>query len=149
MEKHTLFGPDLFLATTLVRALEGKTVDLSSAHKQFPLHLSRLDPYSCAKTWGKQLRYLRAQRSAFWTVWQCFRFLEGGRCIVPHHITIGLGVWAGAFFDDFPVLCLEDVSQQNEKHVSLLLDLLGMRFAKEGAVRFQMPRDGVIKLLLS
>ena len=48
LEKQKLFGPG-FLATTLVRALslyeagqvkclEGKTFDLSSAYKQFPLH---------------------------------------------------------------------------------------------------------------
>ena len=49
-----------------------------------------------------------------------------------HIITFGLGVWAGTFFDDFPILCRSDIAQQTEQQVSLLLDLLGMRFARDG-----------------
>ena len=44
----------------------------------------------------------------------------------------GLGIWAGTFFDDFPVLCRSDLAQQTEQQVSLLLDLLGMKFARDG-----------------
>ena len=49
-----------------------------------------------------------------------------------HVITLGLGVWAGAFFDDFPVLCRGNVARQTEQHVAHLLYLLGMRFARDG-----------------
>ena len=49
-----------------------------------------------------------------------------------HIITCGLGVWAGTFLDDFPILRRSDLAKQTEQQVSLLLDLLGMRFAKEG-----------------
>ncbi len=49
-----------------------------------------------------------------------------------HIITCGLGVWAGTFLDDFPILRRSDLAKQTEQQVSLLLDLLGMRFSKEG-----------------
>ena len=45
---------------------------------------------------------------------------------------MGLGIWAGTFFEDFPILCLENVARQTEQHVSFLLDLLGMCFARAG-----------------
>ena len=41
-------------------------------------------------------------------------------------------MWAGTFFDDFPILSRADVAQQTEDHVSLLLDLIGLKFSKEG-----------------
>ena len=36
---------------------------------------------------------------------------------VFHLLTLGLGVWAGTFFDDFPLLSRADVAQQTEDHV--------------------------------
>ena len=33
---------------------------------------------------------------------------------------------------DFPILCRSDLAQQTEQQVSLLLDLLGMKFARDG-----------------
>ena len=47
-------------------------------------------------------------------------------------MTLGLGVWSGTFFNDFPILSRSDLSSQTETQVSHLLDLLGMRFSKEG-----------------
>ncbi len=57
---------------------------------------------------------------------------------VFHVLTVGLGIWAGTFFDDFPILCQESVSKQTEQHVSMLLDLLGLRFAREGKKWFPL-----------
>ena len=49
-----------------------------------------------------------------------------------HILTLGLGIWTGTFFDDFPVISRSDIATSTEQHVALLLDLLGMRFSKEG-----------------
>lgn len=51
---------------------------------------------------------------------------------VFHIITMGLQVWAGTFFDDFPVISRADIASQSEQHVAMLFDLLGLRFAREG-----------------
>ena len=59
---------------------------------------------------------------------------------VFHVLTVGLGIWAGTFFDDFPILCQESVSKQTEQHVSMLLDLLGLRFAREGKKWFPFSK---------
>ena len=49
-----------------------------------------------------------------------------------HILILGLGIWTGTFFDDFPVISRGDIATSTEQHVALLLDLLGMRFSKEG-----------------
>ena len=75
-----------------------------------------------------------------------------------HVLTVGLGIWAGTFFDDFPSLCQESVAMQTEQHLSMLLDLLGLRFAREGkkcspfskrmevlgVINFEKFSDGVV-----
>ena len=64
---------------------------------------------------------------------------------VFHLLTLGLGVWAGTFFDDFPVLSRADVAQQTEDHVSLFLDLIGLKFSKEG--KKWLPFDEAMAVL--
>ena len=49
-----------------------------------------------------------------------------------HIMTFGLQVWTGVFFDDFPVISRSDIATSTEQHVALLLDMLGLRFSKEG-----------------
>ena len=111
-EKQKLSGLD-FMATTLVRALamsegglvlslKGKTFDLSSAYKQFPIHredrkfiriavlvpgenrceVFGLNAWPCRAT-GRVGGFLRVSAAIF------------------HLVALGLGVWAGTFFDDF------------------------------------------------
>ena len=49
-----------------------------------------------------------------------------------HIMTFGLQIWTGTFVDDFPVISRSDIATSTEQHVALLLDMLGMRFSKEG-----------------
>ena len=142
-EKQKLFGLD-FLATTLVRALSrnksgekrglcGKTFDLSSAYKQFPLHQSDRDFIRLAvpEPGRKACAIYGVNALPFGATGSVSGFLRVSTALF-HIITFGLGAWAGTFFDDFPILCRSDIVHQTERQVSLLLDLLGMKFAREG-----------------
>ena len=143
VEKPKLYGLD-FLATTLVRALslhggtnvcglEGKAFDLSSAYKQFPLHSFDRSFIRIAvpKPGGSECAIYGLNALPFGATGSVSGFLRISTALF-HILTMGLGIWAGTFFDDFPILSRNDVSQQTEQHVSMVLDLLGMRFAKEG-----------------
>ena len=96
MEKQKLFGLD-FLATTLVRALalfknggtggvEGKTFDLSSAYKQFPLHSSDREFIRIAvpRPEGQGCAVFGLKCSALRGVGKRCRFLESEYCSFPH-----------------------------------------------------------------
>ena len=142
-EKQKLYGLD-FLATTLVRALSlkktggphglcGKTFDLSSAYKQFPLNQCDRDFIRLAvpEPGRKACAIYGVNALPFGATGSVSGFLRVSTALF-HIITFGLGIWAGTFFDDFPVLCRSDLAQQTEQQVSLLLDLLGMKFARDG-----------------
>ena len=142
-EKQKLYGLN-FLATTLVRALSlkksggphglcGKTFDLSSAYKQFPLHQFDGDFIRLAapEPVRKACAIYGVNALPFGATGSVSGFLRVSTAL-SHIIAFGLGVWAGTFFDDFPILCRGDLANQTEQQVSLLLDLLGMRFAREG-----------------
>ena len=58
---------------------------------------------------------------------------------VFHLLTLGMEVWAGTFFDDFPILSKSASAGQTEQHVSHLLNLIGLRFSAEGKKR--LPFD--------
>ena len=143
MEKPKLFGLD-FLATTIVRLLSmvgpdtgaelmGKTFDLSSAYKQYPLHsfdrsfiriaVPKPGEDSCA-IYGLNALPFGASGSVS-------GFLRVSTAVF-HILTMGLHVWAGTFFDDFPIISRADIASQSEQHVAMLLDLLGLRFSREG-----------------
>lgn len=157
-EKQKLFGLD-FIATTLVRALslganrnmslEGKTFDLSSAYKQFPLHCDDRSVLRIAVPvpGEKRCEVYGLNSLPFGATGSVAGFLRISTALF-HVITLGLGIWTGTFFDDFPVLSMGNISHLTEQHVSMLLDLLGMKFSKEGKkwVPFssQMAALGVI-----
>ena len=134
MEKPKLFGLD-FLATTIVRLLStvgpdagaelmGKTFDLSSAYKQYPLHsfdrsfiriaVPKPGEDSCA-IYGLNALPFGASGSVS-------GFLRVSTAVF-HILT---------FFDDFPIISRADIASQSEQHVAMLLDLLGLRFSREG-----------------
>ena len=141
-EKQKLFGLD-FIATTLVRAftmgankqvsLEGKTFDLASAYKQFPLDLEdRAVLRIAVPVPGERLcRVYGLNSLPFGATGSVAGFLRVSTALF-HILTLGLGIWTGTFFDDFPVISRGDIATSTEQHVALLLDLLGMRFSKEG-----------------
>ncbi len=116
LEKQKLFGLD-FLATTLVRALtlyeagrvkglEGKTFDLSSAYKQFPLQSSDREFIRIAvpKPGSRDCEIYGLNALLFGASGSVAGFLRISTALF-HVLTVGLGIWAGPFFDDFPVLC--------------------------------------------
>ena len=142
-EKQKLYGLD-FIATTLVRAftltsdlrglaLQGETFDLSSAYKQFPIHRDDRSFIRIAVPVPGESRceIFGVNSLPFGASGSVAGFLRVSTAIF-HILTLGLEVWAGTFFDDFPVLSRLDLSGQTEKQVSHLLDLLGMRFSREG-----------------
>ena len=142
-EKQKLYGLD-FLATTLVRSftieqgvakfgMKGKTFDLSSAYKQFPVHQDdrRIIRIAVPVPDKHQCQVFGLNALPFGATGSVAGFLRVSTAVF-HLLTLGLGVWAGTFFDDFPILSRADVAQQTEDHVSLLLDLIGLKFSKEG-----------------
>lgn len=142
-EKQKLFGLD-FIATTLVRALtltdgsigmslQGKTFDLSSAYKQFPIHGEDRSFIRLAVPVPGEARceIFGVNSLPFGATGSVAGFLRVSTAIF-HILTMGLGVWAGTFFDDFPIISRSDLSGQTEKQVAHVLDLLGMRFSRDG-----------------
>ena len=141
-EKQKLFGLD-FLATTLVSALnshgdvkgglQGKTFDLSSAYKQFPIHGEDRKVIRIAvPVPGKsECQVFGVNALPFGATGSVAGFLRVSTAVF-HLLTLGMEVWAGTFFDDFPILSKAEISDQTEKHVSHLLNLIGLRFSSEG-----------------
>ena len=142
-EKQKLCVLD-FLATTLVRAftlgankhagIEGKTFDLASAYyKQFPLNIEdrSLLRIAVPVPGGKSCKVYGLNSLPFGATGSVAEFLRVSAALF-HILTIGLGIWTGTFFDDFPVISRSDIATSTEQHVALLLDMLGMRFSKEG-----------------
>ena len=141
-EKQKLFGL-AFIATTLVRAftmgankqlgIEGKTFDLASAYKQFPLDLEdrSLLRIAVPVPGEKSCRVYGLNSLPFGATGSVAGFLRVSTALF-HIMTCGLQIWTGTFFDDFPVISRSDIATSTERHVSLLLDMLGMRFSKEG-----------------
>ena len=138
-EKQKLFGLD-FIATTQVRALtltegvpgvslQGKTFDLSSAYKQFPINSDDRSFIRIAVPVpeGSRCEIFGVNSLPFGATGSVAGFLRVSTAIF-HILTMGLGVWAGTFFDDFPIISRSDLSGETEKQVSHVLDLLGMRF---------------------
>ena len=142
-EKFTLHGVD-YIAASLIRALvlqregervilKGKTFDLKSAYKQFPIHeldrkhlrIALCDPSSGPpKLYGLNSLPFGATGSVagFLRVSSALFFI----------LSVGLRIWCSAFFDDFPTMAAEEMTMSTDKSVGLLFDLLGIQFAKEG-----------------
>ncbi len=131
-EKQKLFGLD-FLATTLVRSLSlkkpggsqgvcGKTFYLSAAYKQFPIHQSDREFIRLAvpEPGRRACSIYGVNALPFGATGSVSGSLRVSTALF-HIITMGLGVWAGTFFD-FPILCRGDVAKQTERHMSHLLD---------------------------
>ena len=150
-EKQKLYGLD-FLATTLVRSftieqggaklgMKGETFDLSSAYKQFPIHQDdrRVIRIAVPVPDKPQCQVFGLNALPFGATGSVAGFLRVSTAVF-HLLTLGLGVWAGTFFDDFPILSRADVAQQTEDHVSLLLDLLGLKFRRKGRSGFLSMR---------
>ena len=115
-EKQKLYGLD-FLATTLVRSftieqggvklgMKGKTFDLSSAYKQFPIHQDdrRVIRIAVPVPDKPQCQVFGLNALPFGATGSVAGFLRVSTAVF-HLLTLGLGVWAGTFFDDFPSRC--------------------------------------------
>ena len=157
-EKFVLHGVD-YIASTLVRALalaqgipkaslQGKTFDLTSAYKQFPVHpddrrhlrIAILEPGGGPRLFGMNSLPFGATGSVA-------GFLRISAALF-YILTVGLRIWCSAFFDDFPTISPSSVAFSSDQTVRLLFDMLGVRYAKEGKkdqpFSFQMKALGLI-----
>ena len=157
-EKFVLHGVD-YIATTLIRALvlaqgapkvslQGKTFDLTSAYKQFPVHpadrrhlrIAILEP-------GGGPRLFCMNSLPFGATGSVAGFLRVSAALF-YILTVGLRIWCSAFFDDFPTISPSNVAFSSDQTVRLLFDMLGIRYAKEGKkdqpFSFQMKALGLV-----
>lgn len=142
-EKFTLHGVD-FIAASLIRALvlrdqghqvclKGKTFDLKSAYKQYPLHstdrahlrIAIRDPDS------NEPKLFGLNSLPFGATGSVAGFLRVSSALF-FILSAGLQVWCSAFFDDFPTMSVAALSKSTDQCVGLLFDMLGIQFAKEG-----------------
>ena len=127
------------------RGLQGNTFDLSAAYKQFPIHQDdrKFTRIAVPVPNQKECQVFGSNALPFGATASVAGFLRS--TAIFHLLTIGLKVCAGTFFDDFPVLSRTDIAEHTEGHVALLLDLLGMKFSKEG--KKWLPFDESIAVL--
>ena len=142
-EKFTLHGVD-YIAASLIRALvlqrgcnrsplKGKTFDLKSAYKQFPIHemdRKHLRIALCDPSTGHPKLY-GLNSLPFGATGSVAGFLRVSSALF-FILSVGLRIWCSAFFDDFPTLAVEGMTVSADRSVGLLFDLLGIQFAKEG-----------------
>ena len=108
-EKQKLYGLD-FLATTLVRSftieqggvklgMKGKTFDLSSAYKQFPIHQDdrRIIRIAVPVPDKPRCQVFGLNALPFGATGSVAGFLRVSTAVF-HLLTLGLGVWAGTFW---------------------------------------------------
>ena len=149
-EKFTLHGVD-FIAASLIRALvlrdkglkvclKGKTFDLKSAYKQYPLHstdrahlrIAIRDPDS------NDPKLFGLNSLPFGATGSVAGFLRVSSAIF-FILSVGLQVWCSAFFDDFPTMSVDALSNSTDQCVGLLFDMLGIQFAKEALMIILLP----------
>ena len=142
-EKFVLHGID-YLAASLIRALAlngsspslticGKTFDLKSAYKQYPIHstdrerlrIAIMDPLT------RSPRLFGLNALPFGATGSVAGFLRISSALF-FILTAGLKVWCSAFFDDFPTLAPKLLADNTEKCVGILFDLLGIQYAQSG-----------------
>ena len=142
-EKFVLHGID-YIAATLIRALAlaplgqgikicGKTFDLKSAYKQYPLHQDDRDNLRIAilDPSPKKPRLFGLNALPFGATGSVAGFLRVSSAIF-FVLTVGLRIWSNAFFDDFPTLAERALADNTERSVGLLFDLLGIQYAQSG-----------------
>lgn len=142
-EKYVLHGVD-YIAATLIHGMKigsgdnkfclvGKTFDLASAYKQYPLHLEdrQLVRIALKDTDANMCRVFGVNALPFGATGSVAGFLRISSALF-YILTKGLRIWASAFFDDFPTLSAAELSALTDQHVAMLFDLLGIEFAREG-----------------
>ena len=100
-------------------SLEGKTFDLSSAHKPFSLHCNDRSVLRIAVPvpGKKRCEVYGVNSLPFGATGSVAGFLRISTALF-HVITLGLGIWTDTFFDDFSVLSMGNISHLTEQHVS-------------------------------
>lgn len=143
-KKFTLHGVDYFIAASLIRALvlrdeglkvvlKGKTFDPKSAYKQYPLHPADQAHLRIAiREPGSNSPMLFGLNSLpFGATGSVVGFLRISAALF-YILSVGLKVWCSAFFDDFPTMSVDALTNSTDKYVGLLFDMLGIQFATEG-----------------
>ena len=125
--------------------LVGRTYDLSSAYKQYRVaeqdrELARL----AVRSKGGGVRFFKVNALPFGAVGSVGGFLRVSAAIVFAAMA-GLRICLTGFFDDFTVLSRDGLQMSAAYSMECLLDLWGVRFAREGHKAMQF--DGCFRTL--
>ncbi|CAE7717482.1 unnamed protein product [Symbiodinium sp. CCMP2592] len=141
-ERFTLHGVDVLAAvffellnmpTDKLRRLVGKTIDLVSAYKFYPVHpLDRLHlRIGVFDTDSKTPRVDGTNVLPFGATGSVAGFLRVSAAIWHTGVRdMGLG-WC-AYFDDFPLLSCDGMEEQIDELADEVFEALGVQYAKEG-----------------
>ncbi|CAE7424313.1 unnamed protein product [Symbiodinium sp. CCMP2592] len=141
-EKFTLHGVDVLAAVFLellnmprdrLFKLVGKTIDLVSAYKFYPVHpLDRQHlRIGVFDTDSKRARIYGTNVLPFGATGSVAGFLRVSAAVWHTGVRdMGLG-WC-AYFDDFPLLSCDGMEEQIEEFADEVFEALGIQYAKEG-----------------
>ena len=110
----------------------GRCLDLSKAYKQVPIASDSLglavllvrDPVT------SKPRFFTTQSMPFGRTASVYSFNRITRSLL-HLMRHGLRLWGGVFYDDFALFEMKQMAANASRAVSLLLDALGWRFARD------------------
>ena len=142
IEHFTLHGVDV-IAATLICLLKlargrkgrllGKTYDLVSAYKQFPVHDEdrKVLRTGVMNTDTGDVAVFGSNVLSFGATGSVAGFLRISAALW-HAGVQGLAIPWLAYYDDFPVFAFEDEAECVERAADALFDLMGVEYAKEG-----------------
>ncbi|CAE7450708.1 unnamed protein product, partial [Symbiodinium necroappetens] len=142
IEHFTLHGVDV-IAATLICLLKlargrkgrllGKTYDLVSAYKQFPVHEEdrKVLRTGVMNTDTGDVAVFGSNVLSFGATGSVAGFLRISAALW-HAGVQGLAIPWLAYYDDFPVFAFEDEAECVERAADALFDLMGVEYAKEG-----------------
>ena len=142
IEHFTLHGVDV-IAATLICLLKlarerkgrllGKTYDLVSAYKQFPVHDEdrKVLRTGVLNTDTGDVAVFGSNVLSFGATGSVAGFLRISAALW-HAGVQGLAIPWLAYYDDFPVFAFEDEAECVERAADALFDLMGVEYAKEG-----------------
>ena len=115
-------------------SLVGRTLDLQSAYKQ-------LGPFM-DDVWNRVImvynptlgapQYFVSSALMFGSTAAVYAFNRVSRSL-SHILVHTLSLWMTVYYDDFPMVELEETCQSAEQGIAEVLDALGWKFAREGA----------------
>ncbi|CAK8990901.1 Uncharacterized protein (Fragment) [Durusdinium trenchii] len=110
----------------------GRCLDLSKAFKQVPIASDSLGPAVLLvhDPVTSKPRFFTTQSMPFGCTASVYSFNRITRSLL-HLMRHGLRLWGGVFYDDFALFEMKQMAANASRAVSLLLDALGWRFARD------------------